>query len=461
VNSVMPRPYQDLVSRIKKAFQTRKTRPLAYRKEQLQNLENFLVTCEAEIVEAAYEDLRKPAFETYVTEIGFVKAEIKYEMKHLKSWMQVKRVNTPIIYAPGKSQVVPEPKGVVLIMGPFNYPLQLVLLPLVAAIAAGNCAIIKPSEIAPRCSQLLKRRLGAFLDPDCFEVIEGGPEVSEALLREPFDHIFFTGGAETGKKVMEAAAKHLTPVTLELGGKTPCIVDRNVDIDLAAKRVVWGKFLNAGQTCVAPDYVLIHEKAFLKFLDALKASITELYGEDPKQSKDFARIATLRRVRELAELCKYGRVVTGGQHDEADRYFAPTVITDVAPESPVMQQEIFGPILPVLPTPSLEDALDFVNSKQKPLALYVFTNNKTYQDAFIYQTSSGGVSINDTLSHVGVPELPFGGIGSSGFGSYHGKAGFDAFSHHKSVYCRSTLVDVPLRYPPYNDNQLSITKWFM
>jgi acyl-CoA reductase-like NAD-dependent aldehyde dehydrogenase len=461
MSNVNLRPYEDLATRLKNAFSAEKTRSLSYRREQLQNLENFLIACEAEIAEATFQDLRKPVFETYVTEIGFVKTEIRYALKHLANWTAIAQVNTPLIYAPGKSQIIPEPKGVVLILGPFNYPIQLVLLPLVSAIAAGNCAVIKPSELAPACSSLLKRRLGAFLDPSCFDVVEGGPETSEALLREPFDHIFFTGSAETGKKVMSAAANHLTPVTLELGGKTPCIVDRNVDIELAAKRIAWGKFLNAGQTCIAPDYVMVHEKTFVKFLDALKTAILELYGDDPKQSKDFARIATIRRVRELAELCAHGRLVTGGQYDEADRYFAPTVVTDVDPHSPLMQQEIFGPILPVLTTPSLDHAIAFISARQKPLALYVFTNDKTYQDAFVYKTSSGGICINDTLSHVGVPELPFGGVGQSGFGSYHGKAGFDTFSHYKPVYRRSTLVDVPLRYPPYKDNQLSIAKWFM
>jgi aldehyde dehydrogenase (NAD+) len=381
-----------------------------------------------------------------------VKQEVRLALKKLAKWTRPERVATPIHLRPARSRIVREPLGVVLIIGPWNYPVQLLLGPLVGAIAAGNCAVLKPSEIAAHTSGVLAKLVRRYLDPECFAVFEGGVPETQAILAERFDHVFYTGNGSVAREVMAAAARHLTPVTLELGGKSPCIVDRDADLEVAARRIAWGKFMNAGQTCIAPDYVLVHQAREADLIDALRRTLREFYGEDPGRSPDFARIPNLRHHRRLAALLKDGDVVVGGQTDETDAYIAPTVMRNPRPDSPLMTDEIFGPILPVLAVPDVAAAIDFVNRRPKPLALYLFSNDAKAEEQVISTTSSGGVCVNATLWHIANPQLPFGGVGPSGMGAYHGRATFEIFSHHKSVLTRGTRFDPRLMYPPY-------TKW--
>ncbi len=341
-------------------------------------------------------------------------------------------------------------------IGPWNYPIQLLLSPLVGAIAAGNAAVLKPSELAPASAAALAELVPRYLDTACIRVIEGGVPETEELLAERFDYIFFTGSTRVGRIVMEAAAKHLTPVTLELGGKSPCIVARDADMDVAARRIAWGKLVNAGQTCVAPDYVLVDAAAADSLVHRLEAAIRDFYGDDPRQSPDFARIVSPAHHARLCSFFEDGDVVVGGAADPDDRYVAPTILRNVRPDAKVMQEEIFGPILPVLTVESVDEAIEFVNAREKPLALYVFTRDKATSRRVVERTSSGGACINDVVAHLGVPDLPFGGVGESGMGAYHGRHGFETFSHRKAVLDKSTLVDPALRYPPYVENK---TKW--
>jgi acyl-CoA reductase-like NAD-dependent aldehyde dehydrogenase len=340
---------------------------------------------------------------------------------------------------------------VVLIISPWNYPFGLALSPLVGAIAAGNCAVIKPSELSPATSAVIADLLNRHFPPELIQVVEGDAAVSQALLRERFDHIFFTGGTRIGQIVMKAAAKHLTPVTLELGGKTPCIVDRDIDLTETAKRIAWGKFLNAGQTCVAPDYLLVQETIQQPLLQALQQAIEDFYGTNPAASPDYGRIINQRQFERLVGLLNSGDIHYGGAFDPDSRYLAPTLMTNLSPEAPVMAEEIFGPILPILTYSSLEEAITLVNERPKPLALYLFSKNPQKQAQVLETTSSGGVCINDTIMHLGVTDLPFGGVGPSGMGRYHGKASFDTFSHFKSVLKRPFWLESGLRYPPYSE----------
>jgi aldehyde dehydrogenase (NAD+) len=356
---------------------------------------------------------------------------------------------------------VREPLGVVLVIAPWNYPVQLLLSPLIGAIAAGNCAVLKPSEVTPTVSRLLATLVPRYLDPACVALVEGGVDETTALLRERFDHVFYTGNGAVAKVVMRAAAEHLTPVTLELGGKSPCIVDRNVDLEIAARRIVWGKFLNAGQTCIAPDYVLVHESRESELLDAMKRTLRAFYGDDPKKSPDYGRVVNERHHRRLAVLLKDGEVVAGGEADEATRFIAPTILRNVAPDAPIMQVEIFGPILPVLRVASIDEAVAFVNARPKPLALYVFTRDAQVEEDVIARTTSGGACVNAPLWHIANPELPFGGVGPSGMGSYHGRDSFETFSHRKSVVTKSTRVDPKMAYPPYSKLKTAILKRLM
>ncbi|MEL7334553.1 MAG: aldehyde dehydrogenase, partial [Cyanobacteria bacterium J06560_2] len=393
------------------------------------------------------DDLGRPEFEGYF-EIG-VLAELSYVIKQLKGWMKPKKVGLPLAQLPGSAWVQPEPLGSVLIIGPWNYPFQLVISPLIGAIAAGNCAIIKPSEIAPATSAVVAELVASTFPPEYVAVKEGGVEASQALLAEKFDHIFFTGGTRIGKIVMAAAAKHLTPVTLELGGKSPCIVDADIKVEVAAKRIVWGKFLNAGQTCVAPDYLLVKEEIRPAFVAALKKTIEETYGENPAQSDDLSRMVSDRQFDRVAGLLQDEETVIGGQSDRATRFIAPTVLDNVAWDAPIMQEEIFGPVLPVLSYQKVEDAIALINSQPKPLALYLFTQNKALEKQVLSSTSSGGVCINDTILHLAIWGMPFGGVGDSGIGAYHGKHSFDTFSHQKSILKKPFWLDLDWRYPPY------------
>jgi acyl-CoA reductase-like NAD-dependent aldehyde dehydrogenase len=370
--------------------------------------------------------------------------------------MKPRRVSAPVAVQPAKARIVPEPLGVVLIIAPWNYPFQLSIGPLIGAIAAGNCAILKPSEVASATSRVLAELVPKYLDRDCIAVVEGGVPETTALLAQELDHIFYTGNGAVGRIVMEAAAKHLTPVTLELGGKSPCIVDRDVDLTTAARRITWGKFFNAGQTCVAPDYLLVHESIKKPLLDKIASMIREFFGDDPQKSADFGRIINARHHKRLTALLDSGTAFVGAKTDADDRYIAPTVLTDVSPDSPAMADEIFGPILPVISVSSLDEAIEFVNERPKPLALYVFSNDRDRTRRVVERTSSGGACVNDVLTHLLPHELPFGGVGPSGMGAYHGKASFDTFTHMKSVLEKPFYMDPPLRYPPYTDGKI---KW--
>jgi acyl-CoA reductase-like NAD-dependent aldehyde dehydrogenase len=437
----------DTIRQQREFFATGKTKDVDFRIEQLKNLKSAIVSNQSRIVDAVKADLNRPEYEAYF-EIAAI-AEVNYAIKNVKSWAKPKKVPTSIDQFPASARIYPEPLGVVLIIGPWNYPFQLMISPLVGAIAAGNCAILKPSEIASHTSEVVADMISKTFDPAYICAIEGGVEISKQLLAEKFDHIFFTGGTKIGKIVMAAAAKHLTPVTLELGGKSPCIVDSDIQIEYTAKRIAWGKFINAGQTCIAPDYLLVDKKVKPALMQAIKAALHEFYGDDPQQSPDYSRIINQHHLGRLTEFIKDGEIVAGGQTNAEDKYIAPTVIDKVSWDSPVMQDEIFGPILPVLEYDELGDAIAQINARPKPLALYLFSKDKEKQKRVLRETSSGGVCINDTVMQVGVTTLPFGGVGDSGIGSYHGKASFDTFSHQKSVLQKSFLLDLKWRYAPY------------
>jgi acyl-CoA reductase-like NAD-dependent aldehyde dehydrogenase len=441
-------------------FNKHQTKKLSFRIEQLKLLKQAILDNEAAITKALKADLNKPELESYATEIVSCLEEIKYALKHIRSWVKPKKVPTPLPYLPASSKVYSEPLGVVLIIGAWNYPLQLVISPLIGAIAAGNCAIIKPSEIAVNTSTLLAEIIPKYFDSSFISVVEGGKEVTEQLLEEKFDHIFFTGSTKVGKIIMSAAAKQLTPVTLELGGKSPCIVDADTHLEYTARRIVWGKFLNAGQTCVAPDYLLVDRKIKKDLLEHLKQIIQEFYGATPETSPDYARIINQHHFQRLCELLKTGEIVVGGDTNPRDYYIAPTVIDGVSPEEGVMQEEIFGPILPVIEYTNLSEAIAFVNAKPKPLALYFFSNNKQHQNQVLQETASGGACINDTIVQIAFPGLPFGGVGDSGIGRYHGKTSFETFSHQRSVLHKSFWVDLKLRYAPYK-GKLKFLKWLI
>lgn len=445
-----------LLQKQREFFQTGKTKEIAFRLEKLRTLKQAIVENEQAIVQALQADLHKPEFETYATEISVVK-EIDYAIKHLHTWSTPKKADVSLDFFSYSAKIYPEPLGVVLIIGPWNYPFNLIIAPLVGAIAAGNCSMIKPSEIAPHTSSLLAQMMGKYFEPEYIAVVEGGVEVSQKLLTEKFDHIFFTGGTAVGKIIMEAAAKHLTPVTLELGGKSPCIVDANINLEHTLRRIIWGKFINAGQTCVAPDYLLVEKKIKQELLDGLKKTLKEFYGDNPVDSPDYARIISQKHFERLSHLLKDGEVIIGGETKLEERYIAPTIIDKVSLTDPVMEEEIFGPILPVIEYTDIAEAIALINSRPKPLALYLFTQDRNLQKRVLQETSSGGVCINDTVLHVGISTLPFGGVGDSGMGNYHGKAGFDTFSHHKSVLRNSFWLDLKWRYAPYKD-KLSFLK---
>lgn len=440
-------------------FRTGKTLSEAFRREQLQKFRTSLAKFEDEMIAALASDLRKPAFEGYLSEVWFTIEELKYAEKKLHRWMKPKKVKTPLLMQPGSSRIVCEPKGVVLIIGPWNYPLQLVLSPLIAAIAAGNCAILKPSEFAPATSRVVTRFIAETFPPEFVACFTGGVEVSTKLLENRFDHIFFTGGIGIGKVVMTAAAKYLTPVTLELGGKSPCIVDNEINLSVTAKRIVWGKFFNAGQTCVAPDYLLVNEAVKAPLLKEMAVQVKAMFGENPSQSKDYARIVNERHFHRLKGLLASGNVAIGGDSKADQLYIAPTVLEGVTESAPVMKEEIFGPILPVLTYQNFDEALKFVKDREKPLALYLFSSDSAKQDRVVRELSFGGGCLNDTLVHLQNPGLPFGGVGESGMGAYHGEIGFQELSHRKSVFKKPFYLDNAVRYPPYGNRLAWFRKW--
>jgi len=425
-----------------------RSRPIEWRRQTLRRLRDLMVEHEDRLVAALDADLGKPGVEAFATDIGFVVSDIDHTLAHLSDWARPRKVPTPIAFQPASSQIVREPLGVACVIAPWNYPVQLVVLPAVAAIAAGNTVVCKPSEVAPRTAEAVGD-LFAALATDAVQVVQGGiPETTE-LLAQRFDHIFYTGNGRVGRIVMKAASEHLTPVTLELGGKSPTVVTKHANLEVAAKRIAWGKFLNAGQTCVAPDYVLVDRTVQAELTERLADAIGEFYGDDPQRSDSYARIVDDRHVQRLEKLVEAGTLLTGGAVDRDDRYVAPTIVTDVSRDDEIMQQEIFGPVLPIIGVDSLDEAIEFINADDKPLALYVFTEDDDEQQLVLARTSSGGVCVNATVIHLSNPHLPFGGVGESGMGSYHGEAGFATFSHERSVMAKSTRTDPSILYPPY------------
>ncbi|MFJ3672703.1 aldehyde dehydrogenase family protein [Streptomyces sp. NPDC090106] len=447
------------VARLHAAFTTGVTRPLDWRKSQLRALRTLLVEREDVFAAALHTDLGKSGTEAYTTEIGFVINEIDHLLSHMDRWLRPRRVKVPLSLAPARAWTVREPLGTVLVISPWNYPLQLALSPLVGALAAGNCVAVKPSELAPATSAALAEWLPRALNPDAVAVVEGGVTETTALLEERFDHVFYTGGAAVARIVMTAAARHLTPVTLELGGKSPAVVETGTDLATAARRIAWGKFMNAGQTCVAPDYVLAVGDADIE--THLTDAVREMYGPDPAASEDYGRIVNERHFDRLTALLSDGRIVCGGDHDRDRLHLAPTVLTDVDVDSPLMREEIFGPILPVVRVPDLDAAIRFVTAREKPLALYGFTASARSKRRLLAETSSGALAFGVPNAHLAVPGLPFGGVGESGMGRYHGAHSLDTFSHTRAVLDKPRLPDtLRLAYPPFTRGKDRILRFF-
>lgn len=449
---------KELVSSQRKLFYTGKTRDYRFRLTALNRLEQAIRANQAEIEAALKKDLGKSAQEAYMTEIGLSLSEIAYAKKHLKQWMGRKNVPTPLAQFHSKSFVMPEPYGVTLIMSPWNYPFMLCIEPLAGAIAAGNCCVIKPSAYAPTVSAVLKKVVCLAFPPEYVAVVEGGRAENEALLEQRFDYIFFTGSVLVGRLVMEKAARFLTPVTLELGGKSPCIVDETADLNLAAKRLAFGKFLNCGQTCVAPDYLLVQDTVREEFVRLLVKWIRRMYGKDPVKNVSYPKMINEKHYARVMGLLKGELAAAGGYGDPKTLKIAPTVLTDADWQSPVMQEEIFGPVLPVLEFHRLEDAIRMVERREKPLALYLFTTDKKAENKVLRRLSFGGGCVNDTVVHLTSPYMGFGGVGCSGMGSYHGKLSFDTFSHQKSVMKKYNWLDLPIRYQPYRAWKLRLLK---
>ncbi|UHQ56272.1 aldehyde dehydrogenase family protein [Microbulbifer sp. YPW16] len=448
-----------LVGGLRTYFSSGTTSSLSWRRQQLRQLRKMLVENESRFLQALREDLNKAPQEGFMTEVSATCGDIDHALKRLKNWVKPRRVSTPLVAQPGRSYVQPEPLGVVLIIGAWNYPLQLLLSPLVPAIAAGNCAVIKPSEMAPATSALVAGLLSRYLDSDAFACVEGGVPETTDLLEQRWDHILYTGGGRVGKIVMQAAARHLTPVTLELGGKSPCIVADDADITVTARRIAWGKFTNAGQTCIAPDYVLCTRATAERLVPAIEAEVRSMFGEDPRQSPDYGRIVNRRHTERLAAYVAEGNVAWGGQVDIADRYVAPTLLRGTGIDAKVMQEEIFGPVLPVIELDDFREAEDFVNRREKPLALYVFSDDSATADRILARCSSGNACVNDCMMFMAVHELPFGGVGQSGMGAYHGEHGFRTFSHYKAVMKRGYAFDLDLRYAPFTARKFKLLRW--
>ncbi|MFC7365363.1 MULTISPECIES: aldehyde dehydrogenase [Bhargavaea] len=451
-----------IVARQRNFYWTGTTKTARFRKDRLMDLHSAIQNREKDISDALAYDLGKSEFESYMTEIGFVLSSIREMASSIGDWMKPEPKKTPMHFQPGKSFVIREPWGTVLIIGPFNYPFQLVIEPLAAAIAGGNTAVLKPSETTPNVSAVIRDMIAETFPPEYVAVVEGGKEETSALIHAPFDFMFFTGSAKVGSIVMKAAAERLVPVVLELGGKSPAIVDQTADLRTAAERIAWAKFTNAGQTCVAPDYCLVHQSVKDEFLEELKEAIRGFYGVDPAQSPDYARIVDERQFDRLREMIdeERGRVVTGGQMNRDTLYIQPTVVDSPPAGNRVMEEEIFGPILPVYGYFSLAAVIRSIRERPKPLAAYLFSENRDAMDYFLSELPFGGGCINDALSHVGNTALPFGGAGPSGIGSYHGKYGFDAFTHEKGILKRGTAFPVRIAFPPYG-NRLKLIKRFL
>lgn len=446
------------VAGLRATFDSGVTRSLEWRHEQLDGLIRFCDEQEEALIEAIASDLGRPWLEAYAADIGTTAAEIKHLRKNVEKWMKPRKAKLPLTSLPAKGRIHPEPLGVALVIAPWNYPVQLLLEPIAAALAAGNTVAAKPSELSPATSAVIAAELGNYVDSEIVAVFEGDVPVSTALLAERFDHIFFTGSTRVGKVVMKAAAEHLTPVTLELGGKSPCIVDDSVDLEVAAHRIAWGKWLNAGQTCIAPDYILVSESRRDALVTELRKVVAEFYGDDPRTSKDFGRVVNRAQFDRLVGYLDGQTVAIGGDHDATTKYLAPTVVIDPPLDSVLMTDEIFGPILPVVAVDDLSAAIAFVNERPKPLALYVFAEDENAVERVLDETSSGGACVNHTLLHITPPDLPFGGVGPSGMGRYHGESSFDTFSNMKSVLNKPLKGENSLLYPPYKGWKQKLVK---
>ncbi|PTF06127.1 aldehyde dehydrogenase, partial [Staphylococcus cohnii] len=446
----------------KQYFNTHETKSLKFRKKQLKQLSKSIKNYENDLLEAFQKDLGKNKVEAYATEIGFTLKNIKSARKELKNWAKTKQVNTPLFMFPTKSYIMKEPYGTVLIIGPFNYPFQLLIEPLIGAIAAGNTIILKPSEFTPNVSDVIQQIISDAFDPEYINIIQGNADTTQSLLHLPFDYIFFTGSEQVGRIVYSAASKNLTPVTLELGGKSPAIIDESANIKVASERICFGKFTNAGQTCVAPDYLLVNRKVKDELISALKKTITEFYGTNIQDSPDFGRIVNKKHYHRLNELLNihHPEITFGGQTDIDENFIAPTILDGTTFDSKIMENEIFGPILPIIAYDDFDEAIDLIRTKPKPLSLYLFSEDENSSERILNELSFGGGAINDTLMHLANPNLPFGGVGASGIGKYHGKYSFDTFSHDKSYIFKSTRLESSLLFPPYKGKFKYIKAFF-
>lgn len=445
---------------LKNYYYKGETRNLSFRIDQLKKLKRIIIENQDALIKAHREDLGRHEFETYAAEIGSVLVSISYTIKHLKKWTKIKRVKTPIHQFGSKSYIIPEPYGVVLVIAPFNYPFNLVIEPMLGAIAAGNCVVVKPSEQTPNVTRIVREMLTKNFDNNYIRVVEGDKEVITRLINSPFDYIFFTGSVKVGKIIMQAASKNLVPVTLELGGKSPCIVDKTANIKVAAERIAWGKFFNAGQTCIAPDYLVIHSSIKEQFINEFKNTITRFYSEKIEGSKDFARIVSEKHTNRLISIIEKDRskIIFGGNYNLNNKYIEPTIIDNVSWEDECMQDELFGPIMPIMSYDDINSVIKMVNDRPKPLALYIFSNDKSTQKKVLSETSSGGCCVNDTVSHFSTHYLPFGGVGNSGIGAYHGKKSFETFSHMKGVLNKSPRIRMSMIFPPYTESNLNMIK---
>ena len=439
---------ESIVRAQREFFLTGKSRKYDFRREQLQRLQRAMKQWARPLFDALWQDLHKSEQEATLTELSIVEGEIRNHLRHLKRWMRPERHSTPLKMMPSRSRVVSEPLGTALIISPWNYPVQLLLNPLVGAISAGCTAVLKPSPYTPNVARVIEQMITATFDEKYIAVVQGNRDVNTSLLEQRYDVIFFTGSPSLGRIVMQAAAKHLTPVVLELGGKSPCIVDKGADVKIAAQRIAWGKTLNAGQTCIAPDYLLIHHSLQEQFIEEFKLAVERLHGKDPRSSEHYVRLVNDRAWERVASYLKDGRVVAGGEHIREERYIAPTLLSEVSPSAPVMQEEIFGPVLPMITFDEREEIVRFITEREKPLAFYYFGKEEKGWK-MLRRTSSGGACINDTIMHIANEGLPFGGVGNSGMGAYHGKLSYDAFSHYRAVVVTPTWLDLPFRYMPY------------
>jgi len=440
---------QNRLQQMRQYFNSQRTKDVSFRIQSLQTLYKQIKLHEQDIIQALHEDLHKSPFEAFSTEIGLVLKEIKLHIKHIKQWQRPEKKLTPFLFFPSKSNIFKEPYGLALIIAPWNYPFQLLFSPLVGAISAGNCVVLKTSPSAPATAKVMDSIISACFSPDYVSIFHGNREMNQLLLSQRFDYIFYTGSPAVGKVVMKAAAEHLTPITLELGGKSPCIVDKNADIRTAARRIMWGKTINAGQTCIAPDYLFVHKSIKNTFITALQEAVHMMFGDNPQAAPDYPRIVSPTAMQRLIGYIDKGNIVFGGRYDLADKYIEPTVVDNLTADAGLLSEEIFGPIFPLMTFDDIQEVITYINEREKPLALYFFSKDKQAVHKILGQTSSGGICINDTIIHVANHRLPFGGVGNSGMGAYHGKYSFDTFTHKKATVVSSFSVDFPIKYPPY------------